>query len=98
MADDDEPDYEDEMQAAEMQSAWESFLSNEVVSDNTSEEWGALVNQLQDLFSLGYDIENGLTQQEREDYQQEFRDLLDEYDIDLYDYDWDDWREWYDAQ
>lgn len=91
-------DYEERMEADEMQEAWASFLSNEVVAENQSTEWEALINQLQDLFVTGYDLDNGLSDDEREDARIQFRDLLDEYDIDLYDYDWDDWREWYDAQ
>lgn len=91
-------DYEDEMEAAEMQATWESFLANEVNDTVQDAGWESLINQLQDLFSTAYDLDNGLSKEDREDAANEFRDLLAEYDIDLQDYQWDDWREWYDAQ
>lgn len=91
-------DEDERIESEEMTEAWESFLVNEVNDSVESGEWDALVNQLQDLFSTGYDLDNGLSKEEREDAQIQFRDLLAEYDIDLVDYNWDDWREWYGAQ
>lgn len=53
------------------------------------------VDKAQELFHLGY-IEGGSTE-ERQGYRDEFFALMEEFDISIENFDWDDWRDWYEA-
>ena len=51
------------------------------------------VDTAQDLFNAGW-IEGGTTES-RQQARDEFFSLMEEFDISVENFDWDDWRDWY---
>lgn len=96
MAYDDDDESDERALANEVESAWYSFLDNEI-QENQSGTWEAIISDLQFWFEMGYDVDNGESPEIREEARMEFEAILNDYDIDLNDYDWDDWRDWYAA-
>lgn len=59
------------------------------------DEKADFVDEAQDLFFLGY-VAGGTTE-ERQGYRDDFFALMEEYDISIEAFDWDDWRDWYES-
>lgn len=53
------------------------------------------IDNAQELFYLGF-VAGGPTES-RQGYRDEFFALMDEYDISIENFDWDDWRDWYEG-
>lgn len=59
------------------------------------DERADFIDQAQELFHLGY-VGTGTTE-DRQGYRDDFFALMDEFDISIEQFDWDDWRDWYEA-
>lgn len=53
------------------------------------------IDQAQELFQLGF-VDGGSTET-RQGYRDDFFALMEEFDISIEVFDWDDWRDWYEA-
>jgi hypothetical protein len=77
----------------ELRNIWSELESPEW-SNEEREHW---VSDAADLFESGFiDIE-GKDAQELQDIRDAFFEMMEQYDISIEDFDWDDWRDWYAA-
>lgn len=53
------------------------------------------IDRAQELFNLGF-VEGGTTE-DRQGYRDDFFSLMEEWDIEIEQFDWDAWRDWYEA-
>lgn len=77
-------------------------------ADALNEIWNTFADQLEgaeleefeqfmaDKFQEGY-IDREIDEDTREEARQAFEDWLFEHTLDIADFDWDEWRDWYDS-
>ena len=77
----------------ELQAIWED-LEQAAWSPEDREHW---VNEAADLFEAGWIEFEGKSTEELDAIRDEFFALMEEYDVSIEDFDWDEWRDWYAA-
>jgi hypothetical protein len=88
-------DYEDlyEDWPDPMQEMWDSFKDE--LAPNEQREWS---DEAAYVFELGWmTTGEDVDSETREWAREEFFALMEEFDIDISLFDWDDWRDWYDG-
>jgi len=76
----------------QLQGMWDQL---ETVFRDESDE-ADFIDRAQDLFFQGF-IESGHSTEARQEMRDEFFALMDEFDISIESFDWDDWRDWYEG-